>query len=156
MTLCSFAMSYWYLERCGIPFSALWLSYGNLPDYIDKDYYAARLNEASSVYFVNLVVMQWFNLMAVRTRRWSIFQHPPLFKKESSNWYLFPAIAFAVIMAVFWTYIPQLQQALSLATAPVEHWFLPMAFGLAWLFLDETRKYFVRKYPSGILGKMAW
>ncbi|KAI9641498.1 hypothetical protein NHQ30_010307 [Ciborinia camelliae] len=54
-TLSSFAMSYWYLQRCGIPFKDLWFGYGNLPPNIDQDYYNARLAEASSIYFVNLV-----------------------------------------------------------------------------------------------------
>ncbi len=57
-TVCSFAMSYWYLERNGIPFSVLWFSFGNLPEAIDPDYYSQKLNEASSIYFVTLVVMQ--------------------------------------------------------------------------------------------------
>jgi len=56
-TLSSFAMSYWYLQRSGIPFGNLWFQYGALPDSIDQDYANARLAEASSVYFVNLVVM---------------------------------------------------------------------------------------------------
>jgi sodium/potassium-transporting ATPase subunit alpha len=56
-TVSSFAMSYWYLERRGIPFSSLWFKFGALPAGIDEDYYTARLNEASSIYFVNLVVM---------------------------------------------------------------------------------------------------
>lgn len=56
-TLTSFAMSYWYLQRSGIPFSALWFKYGELPENIDQAYYNARLAEASSIYFVNLVVM---------------------------------------------------------------------------------------------------
>jgi len=47
-TLCSFTMSDWYLQRCGIPFSDLWFGYGSLPDSIDVEYAAARLNEASS------------------------------------------------------------------------------------------------------------
>ena len=55
-TACSFAMAYWYLERKGIPFSSLWFKFGP-PDGIDLDYYNARLNEASSIYFMNLVVM---------------------------------------------------------------------------------------------------
>ncbi|KAL7623518.1 hypothetical protein AAE478_007201 [Parahypoxylon ruwenzoriense] len=53
----SFAMAYWYLEKNGIPFRVLWLSFGRLPGWIDPDYYARKLNEASSIYFVNLVVM---------------------------------------------------------------------------------------------------
>ena len=56
-TILSFAMAYWYLERNGISFLDIWFSFGNLPSDIDPDYYAAQLNVASSIYFVNLVVM---------------------------------------------------------------------------------------------------
>ncbi len=55
-TVTSFAMSYWYLERNGIPFSKIWLAFGN-PEGVDPDYYLQKLNEASSIYFVTLVVM---------------------------------------------------------------------------------------------------
>ncbi|KAK3359504.1 hypothetical protein B0T25DRAFT_447450 [Lasiosphaeria hispida] len=155
-TVASFSMSYWYLERNGIPFSALWFSFGNLPDTIDPEYYAQKLNEASSIYFVTLVVMQWFNLLAVRTRRLSIFQHPPLFNRATRNYYLFPAILFALVMAFFWLYIPALQTALGTAEVPVEHWFLPMSFGLGILLFDEGRKFLVRTWPRGFIGRIAW
>ena len=56
-TFSSFAMSYWYLERSGIPFTALWFKFGAIPSNVDEAYYTARLNEASSIYFLNLVVM---------------------------------------------------------------------------------------------------
>lgn len=56
-TVLSFTMSYWYLQRKGIPFSSLWFGFGALPASVDQDYYTARLNEASSIYFINLVVM---------------------------------------------------------------------------------------------------
>jgi sodium/potassium-transporting ATPase subunit alpha len=56
-TLASFSMSYWYLQRSGIPFSSLWFKFGALPEGIDEDYYTASLNKASSIYFINLVVM---------------------------------------------------------------------------------------------------
>ena len=56
-SLSSFAMSYWYLQRSGIPFSDLWFQFGAVPSNLDPDYYNARLAEASSIYFVNLVVM---------------------------------------------------------------------------------------------------
>ncbi len=55
-TVTSFAMSYWYLERSGIPFSKIWFAFGN-PEGVDSDYYLQKLNEASSIYFVTLVVM---------------------------------------------------------------------------------------------------
>lgn len=149
-------MSYWYLERQGIAFKDLWFSFGQLPPNVTQEYYNQKLNEASSIYFVTLVVMQWFNLMATRTRRLSIFQHPPLFNKATQNWYLFPAIVFALVMAVIWLYPPSLQPIIQTAGVPVEHWFLPFTFGLFIILLDEGRRFWVRRWPDGIVGKMAW
>lgn len=154
-TTASFAMSYWYIERNGIPFSRLWFGFGD-PQGIDADFYTQKLSVASSIYFITLVVMQWFNLMSVRTRRLSIFQHPPLFNRKTQNVWLFPAILFALVMAFFWLYIPRLQEVLSTAPVPVEYWFLPMTFGLAILLLDEGRKFFVRKWPAGLMARWAW
>ena len=39
---------------------------------------------------------------------------------------------------------------------PVEHIFIPFTFAFGILFLDETRKFFVRKYPTCFLAKIAW
>jgi hypothetical protein len=55
-TIASFSMSYWYLQRNGIPFWALWFQFGAVPSNIDPNYFSARINEASSVYFINLVI----------------------------------------------------------------------------------------------------
>jgi magnesium-transporting ATPase (P-type) len=63
-SIASFAMAYWYLERRGIPFSALWFKFGAVPPDVNPDYYQARLNEASSIYFINLVVMYVLFLVA--------------------------------------------------------------------------------------------
>ena len=55
-TITSFSMSYWYAQRRGVPFYVLWFGYG---DYgtLDPIYVTQVLNEASSIYFVNLVIM---------------------------------------------------------------------------------------------------
>ena len=45
----------------------------------------------------SLVIMQWGNLLATRTRRLSIFQQNP-FGKRTGNWRLFPAMGFALSM----------------------------------------------------------
>ncbi|CAK7204361.1 hypothetical protein SEUCBS139899_007116 [Sporothrix eucalyptigena] len=157
----SFTMAYWYLQRRGVPFGELWLSFGSY----DSDFLAsvdgldgltARINEASSIYFITLVVLQWFNLMAVRTRRLSLFQHPPAFNKETQNLLLFPAIVLSLGIAVIWLYIPQLQVVLGTSGVPVEYYFLPGALGLGLLGLDEVRKAAVRRWPKAILAKMAW
>lgn len=154
-TVCSFSMSYWYAQRHGIAFSDLCFGFGTVPSTITAERYTAVLNEASSIYFINLVVMQWFNLMAVRTRRLSIIQHPPILRR-TRNLYLFPAIAFGLVVAVIFLYIPKLQATLGTTSVPVEHYFLPMGFGLGLLLLDEGRKWCVRRWPRGLPAKMAW
>ncbi|KAK6497774.1 hypothetical protein TWF481_012176 [Arthrobotrys musiformis] len=155
-TFTSFAMAFWYLQRKGIPFSALWFGFGNPVPGLDPDYVIDRLAEASSIYFVNLVVMQFFVLMAIRTRRLSIFQHPPLFNKETQNIWLFPAMVFALLVAFFFNYTPPLRKVLGTGDVPVEHWFLPVAFGFFILMVDEARKYSVRKNPDGFLARISW
>lgn len=94
--------------------------------------------------------------MAVRTRRLSIFQHPPAFNKLTQNLRLFPAIVFALLIAIFWNYVPALQTVLDTSNVPAENFFLPAAFGLGVLCLDEGRKAAVRRWPGGILAKIAW
>ncbi|MCJ1395670.1 hypothetical protein MMC18_008556 [Xylographa bjoerkii] len=150
-TVTSFSMAFWYAQRKGVPFSILWFGY-----YQPGDQQQKVLNEASSIYFVNLVVMQWFNLMATRTRHLSIFQHPPAFNKATQNLYLFPAILFAFVIIFIFNYPPGLQSTLGTSNIPVEYFFFPMAFGLGLLFIDEARKWAVRRWPNGLLAKMAW
>lgn len=99
---------------------------------------------------------QWFNLLAVRTRRLSIFQHPPILNKRSQNMYLLPAIVFALANAIFWLYVPAFQRSLQTAPVPVEFWFLPMSFGAAIVLIDEVRKFCVRRWPGGVLARYAW
>ncbi|KAK7963997.1 Na/K ATPase alpha 1 subunit [Apiospora saccharicola] len=146
----SFTMAYWYLERQGVHFSDLWFSFDIPADIVP------HLNVASSIYFINLVVMQWFNLMSVRTRHLSIFQHPPAFNRATQNLLLFVAIPVSLGIAVIWLYVPDLQTTLGTAGPPVEFYFLPAALGLGLLALDEARKAAVRRWSDGVLARMAW
>ena len=152
----SFTMSFWWLEKQGVPFTAMWLKYGAYQPPFTADYINEKVNTASSIYFVTLVVMQIFNLLATRTRRLSIFQQPPLFNKETQNWLLFPAMVFAIVVVFIFCYIPGIQSTIGSSQVPVEHWFLPAAFGFGWLMIDEARKYCVRKWPQGLLARIAW
>jgi sodium/potassium-transporting ATPase subunit alpha len=72
------------------------------------------------------------------------------------NWLLLPAIAFALVVAIFFLYVSKFHSVLQTATIPVEYWFLPMGFGMGILLLDEGRKYLVRTYPKGWAAKIAW
>lgn len=53
-------------------------------------------------------------------------------------------------------YIPGLQRSIGTTSVPVEHFFLPVAFGLGLLLLDEGRKYWVRRWPKGFIARIAW
>lgn len=56
-TVSSFAMAYWFAQRQGLEFSSLWFGFGEVPDEMTLAEQTAILNTASSIYFVNLVVM---------------------------------------------------------------------------------------------------
>lgn len=156
-TVLSFTMSYWYLQRNGLTFGSLWFSFGSIPtpEGQTTDDVNMHLTVASSVYFITLVVMQWFNVMALRTRHLSIFTHPPLFNRNTHNWFLFPAILFALVIALIFTLVPGID-FLGCAPVPVAHWFIPMAFGIGLLCVDELRKMLKRRYPGGTVAKIAW
>lgn len=90
-----------------------------------------------------------FNLFAVRTRRLSVLQH-------HMNWLLLPAIAFALVFAIFFLYVPKFHHVLQTAIIPAEYWFFPMAYGMSILLLDEARKFLVRRFPRSWVARIAW
>ena len=59
-------------------------------------------------------------------------------------------------MAIFFLYVPKFHGVLQTAVVPAEHWFLPMASGMGILLLDEGRKWCLRRWPKGWVGKLAW
>lgn len=155
--LTSFAMTFWWIQRSGgIPFSVFWLSYGDYPAQYSPERIQHALNVGSSIFFTNLVIMQLFNLLATRTRRLSILQHPPLFAQRSSNPWLFVGMLFSILVIFLFNYIPKLQSVLNAGDVPIAHWFLPIAFGAALLTLDESRKWFVRRHPGSFMARTAW
>ena len=90
------AMAFWAIEREGVPFSVIWFSFGNYSSEYDPNMLNNAFNIGNSVYFVNLVVMKFFDLICIRIRRLSILQQSPIIKKSTRNYYLFPAILFAL------------------------------------------------------------
>ena len=162
-TVCSFSMAFWYAQRRGVRFSTLWFSFGGaqVPSGMTQDEMESILSSASSVYFVNLVVMQWFSLMALRTRRLSLFAHPPIsfnkeVRKRTGNWLLFPAIGFAAAVAGLFVYTGGIQKVVGSGSVPVEYWLLPVAFGVGLLCVEEGRKMMVRRWPGSVVGRWAW
>ena len=60
----SFAMAYWYAQRQELTFSTLWFGFGDAPAGMSETRQSSILNTASSIYFVNLVVMCAITLLS--------------------------------------------------------------------------------------------
>ncbi|KAH3674813.1 hypothetical protein WICMUC_003016 [Wickerhamomyces mucosus] len=151
-TYCSFAaimMSLLYFQQNGIPFHVLSLSYGNFPNGYSSETISNINNKASSIYFITLVFMQLFNLLAVRTRYLSIFNQSP-------NYRILISSSFAISVTFFFNYIPWFQKELGTSHVKVEYYFIAIGFGLGTLIYDELRKLYIRKNPNSFLAKLAW
>jgi sodium/potassium-transporting ATPase subunit alpha len=105
----------WYLQRNGVLFSSLVLTFGDHPATLTSD----LLHEAQSVYFFTLIVMQLgcaafsyhisfcfmlirfprSNLLSTRTRRSSIVQ-------QRVNRTTIPAALCSLAIAIFFSYVP--------------------------------------------------
>ncbi|KAF9078729.1 hypothetical protein BDP27DRAFT_1441123 [Rhodocollybia butyracea] len=145
---------YFGFKLNGVPFSALWLKYGGSD--VDPELLAELTNKAQSIYFFNLVIMQWFNLLATRTRRLSLFQQNPIKGSKTRNVYLLPAIICALALACFFSYVSWFQTIFLTRGIKAQYFFLPMAYGIVILFIDESRKWWNRGHPKSILAKVAW
>lgn len=147
-TFTSMLLAFLNLKRNGIRFGDVTLSYGSYEDIPNIDHH---INVSSSIYFVNLVIMQLFNLMAMRVRYLSTFQHSPWLNKR-----LFIVMPIALGVTFIINYIPGIQKGLNSGQVPVEYYFISVGFGLVVLVYDEARKFISRRYPKGIVAKMSW
>ncbi|RCK62401.1 Potassium-transporting ATPase alpha chain 2 [Candida viswanathii] len=78
-TFTSFLVAFLNLTRRGLKFDQFALSFGSYEDIPNID---NLINMSSSIYFVNLIIMQMFNLLTLRTRHLSFFQHSILKNKK--------------------------------------------------------------------------
>lgn len=147
-TFSSMLLAFINLQRHGYKFSVFNLSYGT---YANDPNVNDFINKSSSIYFVNLVIMQFFNLMAMRTRYSSVFQSSPL-----KNKWIYVSMPFALASTFILNYIPAIQSAMGTSLVPVEYYFISVGFGLIVLTYDELRKWAIRRNPTGFLAKIAW
>jgi len=159
-TIGAFTLYFYYMCVWGdIPLSALFLTFNKWTDgFYGKT--AGELTEllfrGNTVFFVALVVMQFGNLHATRTRRLSWFQHNP-FSKKSRNLYLFAGQFVSLVLAVGIVYIPIFNSIFNTRPIPPQFWFIPIGMGLFVFCIDEIRKFFVRLYPNSFFSKhVAW
>ncbi|XP_065321869.1 sodium/potassium-transporting ATPase subunit alpha-like [Gordionus sp. m RMFG-2023] len=96
-----------------------------------------------SAFFVSVVIAQWANLIIRKTRRKSIFQH------GMRNWVLNLSLFFETGLTCLLFYTPGLNSALGFYPIKAIWWLPAMPFSVLIFVYDETRRYFMRKYPGG-------
>lgn len=154
-TLCAHSMFFYYIwSAAGIPANKMFFTFA----HYSEGYYGhtqAELNKFLStgqcVYFVTLVILQFFNLNSVRNKRQSIFQNGP-----QRNWKLCLGPVVSLAIAIFVTEQKGIQNLFGTASVPIKFWMIPIPLGLGILIMDEVRKVIVRTWPKGIVAKVAW
>lgn len=112
-------------------------------------------NVGQCVYFVTLVLLQWGNILSVRSKRMSLLQADPIRPARRNPW-LPLAMAISLIIAIFVTEIPGLQSIFGTAAVPIKFWLMPLGLALGVLLMDELRKVLVRLFPKGPVAWLSW
>ncbi|XP_015608026.1 sodium/potassium-transporting ATPase subunit alpha-B [Cephus cinctus] len=117
-------------------------SYGQNWTYKDR---MDLLNEARTGYFISIVITQMVDLIICKTRKNSIF------KQGMGNWFLNFSFVFEVVLTGILLYVPGTEKVLK--TMPLDAlWYCPcLPFGAFLWIYDELRRWFLRKYPGGII-----
>lgn len=96
-----------------------------------------------TAFFITIVVVQWSELVACKTRTNSIIH------QGMSNQVMNFALVFETVLAAFLSYCPGMDVALNMYPIKASWWIPPLPFAVLILAYDEARRYFIRKYPGG-------
>jgi len=124
------AVFFWQVHAAGIPYADFT---GDDPAYRK----AITLTQAA------IVVSQFFNALAVRTDRQSVFS-VGLF----SNPRLIAAGCFGIGLMAAISYVPLLQDVFNTAALSAVDWAVLVGFGVLLLGAEEARKWWVRRRPA--------
>jgi sodium/potassium-transporting ATPase subunit alpha len=158
-TLCAHAMFFlYYWRHARIPLRDLFFAFegysAGFHGYT-QDQLANFNTVGQSVYFVTLVILQFGNLLSVRSKRLSILQADP-FRAQRRNPWLLAGMLVSLSIAIFVTMVPGIQRIFGTASVPIEFWVLPIPLAVGILVMDELRKLVVRRYPNGPVARIAW
>lgn len=96
-----------------------------------------------TAFFITIVVVQWSELVACKTRTNSIIH------QGMSNQVMNFALVFETVLAAFLSYFPGMDVALNMYPIKASWWIPPLPFAVVIMVYDEGRRYFIRKYPGG-------
>ncbi|MFF4507355.1 cation-translocating P-type ATPase [Streptomyces sp. NPDC001401] len=120
------AVFFWHIHASGIPYA----------DFTKDD---TVYREAITMVQAGIVVSQFFNALAVRTDRQSVFRIGLL-----SNPWLLAAGCFGIAMMAAISYAPPLQAVFNTAPLAAADWAVLAGFGALLLAAEETRKWWLR------------
>ncbi|MGW2635210.1 HAD-IC family P-type ATPase [Streptomyces chattanoogensis] len=121
---------FWHIHASGIPYSR----------FTEDD---TVYREAITMVQAGIVVSQFFNALAVRTDRQSIFRIGLL-----SNPWLLAAGCFGIGLMAAISYLPALQAVFHTAPLAAADWAVLAGFGVLLLAAEEIRKWWVRGHRS--------
>ena len=154
----AFLCWFWYFDEQGLPASALFFAFDEFTD----GYHGKTQGEldgymftGQSIYFVALVIMQFFALLSTRTRYVSLFSHSPLYGPSRNLW-LFGAMGVSSLIAIIITQVTFFNDTFHTRPVPVRFVMPALGFGGFLFLFDETRKRYVKRYPHSLAAKMAW
>ena len=165
-TFSAFLCQFWYYQSKGLHPNCLFFAWG----WGSSDPYTCEADAsvslsaaeqvsynmtAQSIYFIALIIVNWFQMMATRTRYASILQHNPLWG-PGRNWWLFASMGVGIGVAAFILNVPWFNTTFGTASVPVKFVLPAIGFGALLLLVDELRKWRVRNNPKGFLARIAW
>lgn len=92
--------------------------------------------------------MQAYHLWTCTTRRVSIFDH------GVPNYSGIFACFLSVILVCFLVFTPGVQSVIGTSPPPFYVWFISAVVGATLLLFNETRKYFIRRWPATLIGRL--
>jgi sodium/potassium-transporting ATPase subunit alpha len=123
--------------------SNCWVSNGDAPDPVCWNA-AEALLYAQTAFFLSIIVVQWSDILACKTRTLS------LKNQGMRNNFLSFGLFFETTLGALLCYVPFLQDALFTRPIYFVHWCAPMPFAIFILSYDELRKLLMRNLTGDL------
>ena len=155
----SLAMFFLYMGMYGhLAPSDVFLAYDKWTDGymgLSGDKLNDLVNTGQTVTFATLVIIQTFgNVYITRAHKLSLLQSVPVCEPHRNLW-LFAAQFVSIALMFLVIYVPFFNTLFKTQPIPVEFYFIPLAFCVVFVVLDEVRKLMVRRGVEPFMSS-AW
>ncbi|CAG0903103.1 unnamed protein product, partial [Darwinula stevensoni] len=94
-------------------------------------------------FFVAIVIVQWANLIILKTRRNSLSQ------QGMTNWVMNFSLVFETLLAAVFCYTPGMDKAINMYPLKLVWWLPALPYFFLIVAYDECRKFLLRRNPGG-------